>query len=157
MPYSLPAFNFDNPEDWKAKGSKVVHEYVTPEANCRAAKTDIDFIVDLIVSECISKDTCAPFIKNYHKFGVQASAWEVIPLIGKGCLMFIAGYNWTRREQLSDAGNNTPGMSARSSLGALFGIFDPEVATSAIHVNAFPPLSSVRRACPDPGAPVLTT
>lgn len=157
MPYALPPFNFDNVEDWKARGQKVVHEFTIPQANCRAAKVDVDFIVDLIVSECISKDTCAPFIKNYHKFGIQASAWEVIPLIGKGCLMFISAYNWTRREQLSDAGNNTPGLAARNSLSGLFGVFDAENAAGAIHINAFPPLASVRRACPDPGAAVVTT
>jgi len=148
--YVPPALDYGTNPAWVFRATKVEHLVVIAAANCRPAKTEVDFTIDLIASECISKDTCAPFVKNYHKFSLQTVAYEIIPGIGKGCQQWLAAYNWTRRDALSDAGNNTSAVSARLSNAKIFTFFDSLAgALSAISASAFPAKADVRRACPD--------
>jgi len=147
--YVPPVFTTTD-TSWKYTGTKLQHFTEIPEMNCRAPKTEIDLEVEIIVSDCISKESCAPFTKNYHKFAVQVTGYEIVPNIGKGCLMFQSNRGFTRRDALSDAGNNTPGVPyAVDSNKTLFDTFGGgDQAVSAIRASAFGLLSSVKRVCP---------
>lgn len=148
MTYVPPVFATNDP-NWKYTGTKLQHLTEIPEANCRAPKTEVDLEIEVIVSDCISKDTCAPFVKDYHKFAVQVTAYEIVPMIGKGCLMFQANRGYTRRDALSDAGNNTVGTDAiQSSRVAFKTMGGRDQDDSAIRAAAFGLLSSVKRFCP---------
>lgn len=149
MAFDFSTFIWTDPS-WKFNGTRLQHAYEVAAANCRTAKTVYDIEIDVIVSECVSKDSCAPFIKNYHKWAVQVTAYEVIAGIGLGCLMGIMAYNFTRRDSLTDAGNNALAGDALDSIAKLFTFFGtPDSAGSAIHGKAFPVKAFVGRACPD--------
>jgi len=92
-------------DPWFNEIQFLVHKFTIPAANCRPAKSINDQIAGPFLSECISKDACPPFVKNYRKYNTGYVIYERIPGIGIGCLMQQVSIKTLRRSAPSDAGN----------------------------------------------------
>lgn len=139
--------------EWIYNGKSVRRAVIVPRLNCRPAKEVYDQEVSLITSECISQDTCAPFIKSYHKWSASLNLKETIPGIGLGCDMLSGTVSFTRRSQNSDAGNNAPMGIVRTAMDGII-LMMMTGGTLVIDHN-FDLATRADKLCPEPSTAVV--
>jgi len=131
---------------WESRVNDVVHKVTVPAANCRPQKSVVDQSVGPISSECISRDTCPPFVKNYLKWSGGFTIYETVAGIGLGCLIGQASVSFTRRDALTDAGNNMVADDMVSNILSLLTRLN--TAGAWIDPAYFGANSSIARVCP---------
>lgn len=136
-----------DPATWVFRGSDVAFHNETVAANCRPPKSVVTQTIGPVKSACKSLDTCPPFVKNYHDWGVSISIYDFVDGIGLGCLLQVGGIKFMRRHTNTDNGSSIDGATAIANILDAAGRF--AVGGPLVAADYFGTRSSTERACPD--------
>jgi len=114
----FPSLDSSDLANWLFLVNGINHIVEVPASNCRPAKEVVDASISNYTRQCVTTDTCAPFLKPYNSFGYGVSLYETVPGIGIGCLIIQGTSSVTHRSSAAptDAGS---WVEAKDALGAI--------------------------------------